>query len=225
MSVETIKMDDYWDKKLKELIPADDLKRCLQSPFSELEGDFLCFADVYGWLSEIIPKDKVIVDLGCNQALQGYFYSEHKGYIGIDVTLMESRCPKPEHDYLWYVKNHEPIPDYFDFGKNHHIYRANCPNSTYIVSDIKKYLQSKNTEESNWLKENCFAIMSYVPDREAWDMAEQFFPNIAGYYGGGYYGRDIIRLNGKTYDFAPYDKAYMQNLIKELNDKEEEMER
>jgi hypothetical protein len=198
---------DYWTEKLRKLIPTKEYKRIMDSPFCELEADFLCFSDIYGSLAELIPKDKIILDLGCYAGLQSYFFCSHKGYLGIDATPMESRFPKPEHDYLWYVRNLELIPEYFNqlFQP-----RVNCPNSQYICATIQDYIKGLNMEQLLWHNENCFAIMSYVPDREAFDMANKAFHNFAWYYpGGDYYDGNKIRLNGNIMDFN-------RNFIKQM---------
>ena len=205
-----------WNEKLRQLIPLDEYKRVLNSDFCELEYDFLCFEEVYGTLSEIIPKDKTIIDLGCYAALQSYFFKDHQGYIGIDEVPMESSYPKPEHDRLWYARNGEELPDYYK-DENLFVPRAACPNATYVVSKIQDYLTSRTEEEKKWLQQNGFAIMSYVDDREAWDLAKRYFPNIAGYYPSDYYGRNILRLGDFTCSFKPYDKTYMENLTAYLN--------
>ena len=230
------KENDYWNRELRKLIPDDDYKKVMHCHFCELEGDFLCFSAIYGNLSEIIPKDKVVVDLGCNAGLQGYFFKDHKRYIGIDDTPMKSKYPIPEHDYIWYIRNGEPVPPYFS-SENHHVLRAGSPNSTHICSTVQDYLNGLNMEQKNWLNEKCFAIMSYVPSREAFDMAEKAFSNFAWYYpydvdktgkADYYYDGNKIRLNGLTYDFQPYDRIKMAELkseIKAVISREEEMER
>lgn len=53
---------------------------------AELDHSFLGFLDQYYHLSEIIPKDFTVIDLGCAFAPQAYFFQEHKEYIGVDIS-------------------------------------------------------------------------------------------------------------------------------------------
>lgn len=220
---------DYWTKKLRELIPDREYERILDSPFCEVDCDYLGFTEVYGNLAEIIPKDKIILDLGCYAGLQGYFFKDHKGYIGIDECPMESRHPKPEHHEGWYIANHMPVPDdcrdYYSI-QNIFIPRVNCPNSTYITARIQDYIKGLSEEKLEWINENCFVIMSFVPDKEAFDMAKETFNNFAWYYGNDLYGKDKIRYNGIEYDFKLDDKEMLINPpVLENIDKEEELDR
>ena len=190
--------DNKWHDILKNELPKNDdsIRTIFQCPYNELEGDFLCFEDVYGELSRIIPKDKVILDLGCYVGLQGFFFKEHKGYIGIDMT--------PDKD-------------------NGDIYMPRAitvPNSTFIVSKIEDYLDNLNQAELLWHQNNCFAIMSYVPNQNGiWDRVKATFPNVAGFYPDDY---NLLRLDGKTYDFDVYNREYMDNLYNSLKEKDVE---
>lgn len=56
----------------------------------DIDGDFLGFTDIYKHLSKIIPKGRVILDLGCAYGTQAVYFQKHKKYIGVDV----SKCPK-----------------------------------------------------------------------------------------------------------------------------------
>lgn len=51
----------------------------------DIEPAFMCFADVYYHLSQIIPKHWTIVDLGCAFAPQCLYFKDHKKYIGVDL--------------------------------------------------------------------------------------------------------------------------------------------
>lgn len=83
----------YWNDKLRALADVEDVNRALRWEKSELDPDFLCFAGVYGVLSEVIPKDMIVVDFGCYAGLQGYFFKDHPHYIGID----KSEVPTPQN--------------------------------------------------------------------------------------------------------------------------------
>lgn len=222
-------MTHLWTEKLRKLIPEEEMQKVLESPFCEVDNDYLGFTEVYGNLAEIIPKDKVILDLGCYAGLQGYFFRDHKGYIGIDECPMESKYPKPEHQPFWYVSKNMPVPDscqYYNSLENFFVPRANCPNSTYVVSKIQDYIKGLTEDELKWINGNCFAIMSFVPDKEAFDMAKAVFDNFAWYYGDNLYGQDKIRYEGKEYDFRlDRNEMLINPPVLEYTDKEAELER
>lgn len=56
----------------------------------ELDNEFLGFTKFYKHLAQIIPKARIIVDLGCAYAPQAFYFQDHKKYIGVDI----SDCPK-----------------------------------------------------------------------------------------------------------------------------------
>lgn len=89
-------MDRYEEclKALYPLIPSNEYKAVMAQDMCELEYDFLGFIDVYKPLSELIPKEKVVIDFGCYLAAQSYYFAEHKGYIGVDVVAMQRFTPR-----------------------------------------------------------------------------------------------------------------------------------
>lgn len=49
--------------------------------------EFMGFLEQYYCLSKVIPKDWFIIDFGCAAAFQSVFFENHKGYLGIDITV------------------------------------------------------------------------------------------------------------------------------------------
>lgn len=47
------------------------------------EGGYTCYYEDNIKIANLIPKDKIVVDVGCSFGLQQVLYREHKGYIGI----------------------------------------------------------------------------------------------------------------------------------------------
>lgn len=76
-----------YTEELRARIPQDEYRAVIGQEFCELSYDFLGFVDIYKHLSKIIPKDKIVIDFGCYLAAQSYFFTEHKGYIGVDVEI------------------------------------------------------------------------------------------------------------------------------------------
>ena len=72
------------NERLRRMIPQEVLDPLLDQDLCELDYDFLCFADVYAAVADVIPKNFIVVDFGCYMGAQAYFFQEHRGYIGID---------------------------------------------------------------------------------------------------------------------------------------------
>ena len=53
----------------------------------DIEPAFMCFAEIYFHLSQMIPKHWTIVDLGCAFAPQCFYFRDHAGYVGIDPGM------------------------------------------------------------------------------------------------------------------------------------------
>lgn len=66
---------------------ASQLTRILECSKSLIDYEFLGFVDTYYHLSHIIPKGRVVYDMGCASAVQSWFFRNHKKYIGVDVDL------------------------------------------------------------------------------------------------------------------------------------------
>ena len=47
------------------------------------EDGYTCYVDENIKIARLIPKDKMVVDVGCSFGLQHILYQDHKGYIGI----------------------------------------------------------------------------------------------------------------------------------------------
>ena len=75
-------------------------KRCSKYKMCDIDEEFMGFTEVYEHLSKIIPKKRIIVDLGCAYAPQAVYFRNHKKYIGIDLDSFETprvNTPNSEH--------------------------------------------------------------------------------------------------------------------------------
>lgn len=61
----------------------------------DIDPTFVGFIDIYRHLSNIIPRNRVIVDIGCAYAFQAYYFRNHRFYVGIDPTPKEDRFQIP----------------------------------------------------------------------------------------------------------------------------------
>ena len=62
---------------------------------AELDYTFLAFEDVYKSVLSFVPKGKTIIDLGCAYAPQAFYFTEYKGYIGVDICIPEVHFETP----------------------------------------------------------------------------------------------------------------------------------
>ena len=189
---------DLTNWELLQKIPKDQLGKILNSPFSEIDPTFLCFSEVYKAVEDHTPKNMVIIDLGCYAGLQSMFFQDHPAYIGVDscpmafVGTKEDEYPSTEDFYMPRLER----------KKNH-----------YFVTTIQHFIE--NMEENGLDPEKCMAIMSYVPDKDAYKKAMETFPNIAAFYPGNLYEKNIFRLHGK--------ETPMRALIDAVQDREVEV--
>jgi hypothetical protein len=74
---------------LLNLLPKEQLDTVLNQDYCELDNVFLGFVEIYEHLSQIIPTHFEVIDLGCYLAPQGYYFRNHKKYVGVDVTELK----------------------------------------------------------------------------------------------------------------------------------------
>lgn len=81
--------NNFYERENKRLINSIS-KEALQKVFSysqcELEPNFLGFLHVYADLQNL-PKDFTVIDIGCCQAVQAFYFRDFKRYIGIEPTI------------------------------------------------------------------------------------------------------------------------------------------
>lgn len=72
--------------ELAKLIPRDKLDYLFQhsNASADMDFTFLCFDNIYKELLDCVPKDKIILDLGCAYATQNWYFREYGKYIGVD---------------------------------------------------------------------------------------------------------------------------------------------
>lgn len=67
-------------------IGLDEIEKLFKWEFCEMSRDFLGFLENYVDLQSI-PDDFTIIDAGCGQACQAYYFKNKKQYIGIDPAV------------------------------------------------------------------------------------------------------------------------------------------
>ena len=81
--------------RLFNRLPQDQCERVFASEMCDIEPEFLGFVGIYERLSQIIPIDWDVIDLGCAYAPQAWFFENHKSYIGVDLGELNRRFSAP----------------------------------------------------------------------------------------------------------------------------------
>lgn len=95
------------------------LKHILQTKLCDISPEFLGFINAYYHLSQIIPKNRTIYDLGCAYAPQAIYFTNHTAYIGIDIlTKTHNRITTPNSKHYkmtikQYLTKHPIIDNHF----------------------------------------------------------------------------------------------------------------
>ena len=71
--------------KLVEKVDPTFWDRCSKMDMCDIDEEFMGFTDIYKNLARIIPKDRIVIDLGCAYAPQSVYFVKHKRYIGVDL--------------------------------------------------------------------------------------------------------------------------------------------
>lgn len=69
----------------------EQCERVFNSYRCDIDPTFLGFVHTYYYLSKLIPKHFTVIDLGCAFSPQGYYFTDHKRYIGVDIGGLEGR--------------------------------------------------------------------------------------------------------------------------------------
>lgn len=81
-------------------IGKEEAKRLFAYDECEVERDYLGFLENYKDLSEILPKDFTVIDIGCYMAFQADYYKNFKHYIGVEPWVpLEFRLRQPNAEY------------------------------------------------------------------------------------------------------------------------------
>ena len=78
--------------ELYEIIPKDKIKHIFDTSETALAAcgfTFLGFEEIYKAVTLFVPKDKIIVDLGCSYAFQAWYFRDYKRYIGVDCGIRD----------------------------------------------------------------------------------------------------------------------------------------
>jgi len=104
------------DKLCKELFEAGhwpEVERILYEYETGAGSEFLCFSHPYELLAQLIPLHKVVIDFGCCNAFQGWWFRKHKAYIGVDPsTQIAGRMYLPNMKHLLCTAQDADLSDF-----------------------------------------------------------------------------------------------------------------
>jgi len=99
-----LESDEYYAKQLETILKSDDFL---------IDYEFLGFVDTYYHLSCILPRGRVIYDMGCGPALHSLFFRNHRKYIGIDFEMNKNEVLMTPNSEFFnctiaeFIKEHE----------------------------------------------------------------------------------------------------------------------
>ena len=92
--------------ELYEIIPKDKIKHIVDASgtaLAECDSTFLGFEDAYKAVTLFVPKDKVILDLGCSYAFQSWYFRSYKRYIGVDCGIRDGVVLETENSEFYFM--------------------------------------------------------------------------------------------------------------------------
>ena len=144
-------LDPLYIKIAKEKKYLPQLEEILKVNCCQIEPDFLGFTDTYRYLAKLIPHDWTIIDLGCANAIQSYYFMKHRRYIGVD----SSDCLKFQTPNSIYFQ--ENIKDFII----NHKYLVKAPKTFAIVNYVPIQMHRK---DMNLVKDTFDNLHIYYPE-------------------------------------------------------------
>ena len=157
--------------KLMASVGKEKLEKVFAYPCLEIDTDFIGFIETYKKVSDTLPKDFSVIDVGCYLGIQGDYFKDFDSYIGVEPECV-SRLTK----YMGVSGIGEPlfeteevkISDYFLEQDNASFYAVT---GQEFISDILPKLY----EEKVLDPEKTFCICSAVPDEQLQKMVKDNF--------------------------------------------------
>jgi len=104
---------DMCSRLLWKKLPEDQINAVINgNKYCDIEPAFLGFVSTYLLLSFLIPKHFTVIDLGCAYAPQCFYFSDHKQYIGVDLSV-ENRF-HTDNSIMYIMSISDFIEDYIE---------------------------------------------------------------------------------------------------------------
>ena len=162
--------------ELYTMIPREKIEKIFmesETASAELDYTFLGFEEVYKAATLFVPKNKIILDLGCGYAFQAWYFKDYRKYIGVDV-----------------FHGTEDILKILETG-NSDFYHMTIQDfiQQYVREEREGFCEIKLPGMEPQSIENVFAICSYVPGEYVRKLVRETFPYCLVYYPVGIGGR------------------------------------
>ena len=164
------KFRDETDKLIAS-VGKEKLEKVFAYPFLEIDEGFIAFIETYKKVSDTLPKNFSVIDIGCYLGVQGDYFKDFDSYIGV-----EPECISKLTKYVGVNDKGEPlfeteevkISDYFLEQDNAFFYAVT---GQEFISDILPKLY----EEKVLDPEKTFCICSAVPDEKLQRLVKDTF--------------------------------------------------
>lgn len=102
--------------ELYKLIPEDKIENVFKTSETvgaECDFTFLGFEDVYKAVTLFVPKNRVIIDLGCAYAFQSWYFRDYRKYIGVDNGVKKNDVLETDNSEFYFMSIQEFIKEVF----------------------------------------------------------------------------------------------------------------
>lgn len=155
--------------ELYTMIPREKIEKIFmesKTASAELDYTFLGFEEVYKAVTLFVPKNKIILDLGCGYAFQAWYFKDYRKYIGVNVS---TAC--------------ECVLNILETG-NSDFYHMTIQDfiRQYVREEREGFCEIRLPGMEPQSIENVFAICSYVPGENVRKLVRETFPYCLVYY-------------------------------------------
>lgn len=159
--------------EIAALVPAEEMTRVCAQACSEIEPSaYMGALHIYRPLRELIPRSRIVLDLGCYLAPQAYYFTDHRGYVGVDQLTDFAKVGGTGEEMLRFAPTNA---------------RHYACSIQYFITEVWPTLGLEVGD--------VFAICSYVPDSAAVKLVKQAFDDVLIYYPSA---ADIAPLSGES---------------------------
>ena len=92
--------------ELYKLIPKEKIEKVFKTSETvgaECDFTFLGFEDIYKAVTLLVPKNRVIIDLGCAYAFQSWYFRDYRKYIGVDNGVNKNDVLETENSEFYFM--------------------------------------------------------------------------------------------------------------------------
>lgn len=132
---------NYEPCNLFKQIPKPLIDKLFENGDIDVDYTFLGFEEVYQAVLIFVPKDNIIIDLGCAYAFQSWYFKDYKKYIGVDVATNESSVLKLDNSEFYFMSIQEFISEFDKLGYDKEKVFAVC---SYVPDEQARQMVREN---------------------------------------------------------------------------------